>query len=187
MADINTLLLETEENMMGAVEAAERDFSALRTGKASPALVEGLMVEYYGSQARLRDIAGITTPEPRLLVIQPWDNKALSAIEKAIQLSNLGISPLNDGRVIRLPIPELTEERRRDLTKQLHRRAEEAKVALRTHRRDANEAIKKAEKASDITEDDMREMLDDVQKLIDDYSKQIDDLVAKKEKDLMQV
>ena len=123
MATVDTLVESTEEKMMGAVEALERDFNAYRTGKASPALVEGLLVDYYGTQTRLKDISGITTPEPRLLVIQPWDQNAIAAIEKAIQASDIGISPQNDGRVIRLPIPELTEERRRDLSKQVKKRA----------------------------------------------------------------
>src|SRR5210317_1946776 len=143
MATVDTLIEETEEKMMGAIEALERDFGAYRTGTASPSLVEGLMVDYYGTQTRLKDIAGITTPEPRLLVIQPWDQSAIQAIEKAIQASDVGISPQNDGRVIRLPIPELTEERRRDLSKQVKQRSEEAKVVIRNHRRDANDQIKK--------------------------------------------
>ena len=164
MADAETIIEETDEKMMEAVDALERDLSGFRTGKASPALVENLTVDYYGTPTRVKDIAGITAPEPRLLVIQPWDGNAVSAIEKAIQASDIGISPMSDGRVIRLPIPELNEERRKDLVKQVHKRGEEAKISIRNQRRDANDFIKKAEKASDITEDDMREMLDDVQK-----------------------
>ncbi len=187
MADAETIIEETDEKMMEAVDALERDLSGFRTGKASPALVENLTVDYYGTPTRVKDIAGITAPEPRLLVIQPWDGNAVSAIEKAIQASDIGISPMSDGRVIRLPIPELNEERRKDLVKQVHKRGEEAKISIRNQRRDANDFIKKAEKASDITEDDMREMLDDVQKLTDDYTKQIDDAMKKKEDELLSI
>lgn len=145
------------------------------------------MVDYYGTQTRLKEIAGITTPEPRLLVIQPWDQNAISNIEKAIQASNLGISPQSDGRVIRLPIPELTEERRRDLSKQVKKRAEDAKVSIRNHRRDANDEAKKFEKNSQITEDDLQDMLQEIQDLTNQYSKEIDDLVEKKEQEIMSV
>ena len=187
MADVDSLVDDTEEQMMASVEAAERDFAGLRTGKASPALVEHLTVAYYGAQTRLRDIAGITTPEPRLLVIQPWDQSALANIEKAIQASDLGISPISDGRVIRLPIPELSEERRRELVTQLHRRAEEAKVSIRGHRRDANEIARQARKAAEITEDGLRDLIEEIQKLTDDYGNQIDDLAGAKEQELLQV
>jgi ribosome recycling factor len=187
MATVETLIEDTEEKMMGAIEALERDFNAYRTGTASPSLVDGLMVDYYGTQTRLRDIAGITTPEPRLLVIQPWDQNAIKAIEKAIQTSEIGISPQNDGRVIRLPIPELTEERRKDLGKQIKKRAEDAKVAVRNLRRDGNEAVKKYRKSSDITEDDQAQMLKQIQDLTNSYSKDVDDLTGKKEKDIMSI
>ncbi|MBT3375745.1 MAG: ribosome recycling factor [Lentisphaerae bacterium] len=187
MADIELLLEETDERMGNAVEAMTRDFGGFRTGKASPALVEGLMVDYYGTQTRLRDIAGITTPEPRLLVIQPWDQSAIRGIEKAIQASELGISPVSDGRIIRLPIPELSEERRKDFVKLVHKRAEEARIEVRNFRRDANEETKKAQKASKITEDDQKDLLKDVQELTDDYVKQINELMDEKETELMQV
>lgn len=185
--DIESLFEETDERMTNAAKAMQRDFAGFRTGKASPALVDGLMVDYYGTQTRLRDIAGITTPEPRLLVIQPWDQSAIRSIEKAIQSSELGISPVSDGRVIRLPIPELSEERRRDFVKLVNKRAEEARIEVRNFRRDANEAIKKAEKASKITKDDQTDMLKDIQELTDDYVEQINKLMEKKETELMQV
>lgn len=187
MAEIETLLDDTQERMDDAIEAMKRDFAAVRTGKASPALVEGLTINYYGTQTRLRDIASITTPEPRLLVIQPWDQNAVKEIEKTIQASDLGISPVSDGRVIRLPIPELSEERRQDLGRLVKKRAEEARIEVRNVRRDANDACKKAEKASDITEDDLKDMLNDIQELTDDYIKQIDALLEEKEEELMQV
>lgn len=185
--DIDTVLEETDERMANAVEAMQRDFAGFRTGKASPALVDGLMIDYYGSQTRLRDIAGITTPEPRLLVIQPWDQSAIRGIEKAIQSSELGISPVSDGRVIRLPIPELSEERRRDFVKLVHKRSEEARIEVRSSRRDANEEAKKAQKASAITEDDLADLLKDIQELTDGYIEQINKLMEDKETELMQV
>ena len=187
MASIDALATDTETKMMDAIEALENDFAAFRTGKASPGLVENLMVDYYGTATRLRDIAGITTPEIRLIVIQPWDQNALTEIEKAIISSSLGISPVNDGRVIRLPIPELSEERRKELTKRVKKRSEDAKVEIRNHRRDANELVKKSQKTSEITEDDEKDMLEEIQKLTDDYIKQIDSLTENKESELMQV
>jgi len=187
MPKVDTIIEETEERMDDAIEAMAHDFQAIRTGKASPALVEGLMVEYYGTQTRLRDIAGITTPEPRLLVIQPWDQNAVKSIERSIQASDLGISPVSDGRVIRLPIPELSEERRKELSRLVHKRAEEARVEVRNIRRDANDIIKKAEKASDITEDDQKVMTEDVQKLTDTYIEQVDGLMEEKDAELLQL
>ena len=145
------------------------------------------MVEYYGAQTRLRDIASITAPEPRLLVIQPWDQSAVKSIEKAILASSLGISPVTDGRVIRLPIPELSEERRKDLSKLVHKRAEEARVEIRALRRDANEMAKKAQKSAKLTEDDLEAMTKDIQELTDASIKQVDDLLKKKDAELMQV
>lgn len=185
MSVVSDLLDTLEETMMESIAAFERDVAGMRTGKASPSLVENLMVEYYGTQTRLRDIAGITTPEPRLLVIQPWDKSALSAIEKAILTSNLGISPMNDGRVVRLPVPELSEERRKDLCKQVKRRAEDGKVALRSERREANENAKKVEKDKKITQDDLTLLLEGIQKLTDDYCDQIDRLAEKKVQEVM--
>ena len=140
--DMLLLVDEMEENMQKAQEAMKNDFSAIRTGKASPALVENITVEYYGAKSRIRDIAGIATPEARLITIQPWDQSAVKLIEKAIQESNLGISPVSDGRVIRLPIPPLSQERRLTLGKQVKSRAEEARVAVRNIRRDARRPLK---------------------------------------------
>lgn len=184
---VGEIIEVTEERMMNAVEAMQRDFGGFRSGKASPALVDGLSVEYYGTTTRLRDIAGITAPEPKLLVIQPWDQNAIRGIEKAILASDLGISPVSDGRVIRLPIPELSEERRRDLARLVRQRAEEARVEARNARREANDICRKAQKSSEITEDDLADMLKDTQKLTDEYTGQIDELLAAKEQELMQV
>jgi len=185
--DISSLMDDLEENMMKALDAMQHDFAGIRTGKASPALVENITVEYYGSSTRLKELAGITIPEARMLVIQPWDPSSLAAIEKAIIAANIGISPMNDGRLLRLPIPELSEERRVALAKQVKNRSEDAKVAIRNIRRDGNEAAKKAQKNSDITEDELKELLEKIQNLTDDYIKQVDDLVALKDKDLLSV
>ena len=145
---IEELLDNMEESMMNAEDAMKTDIAAIRTGKASTALVEGLMVEYYGTNTRLRDIAGLSTPDARTVAIQPWDQSAVQAIEKAIINSNIGISPVSDGKIVRLPIPPLSEDRRAALAKQVKARSEEARVAVRNARRDANEAAKKAQKAS---------------------------------------
>ena len=184
---IDELMDHTEEHMMKAVEAMNSDFATIRTGKASPALVENMTVDYYGTPTKLKELAGITTPEPRLIVIQPWDPSSVSAIEKAIIASNLGISPVSDGRVLRLPIPELSEERRATLAKQVKARAEEARIAVRNIRRDANDIAKKAQKGSEITEDDLKDMLEDIQKLTDDYIKEIDAALSRKEDELMNI
>jgi ribosome recycling factor len=187
MASIENLLDDTEEKMMNAIAALERAFGGFRTGKASPALVENVMVEHYGSTMRLRDIAGVSTPEPRLLVVQPWDPGALPAIEKGITAANIGISPVNDGRVIRLPVPELSEERRKELGKEIRKRAEECKVELRNHRRDANELAKNAHKNHELPDDHYHDRLEDIQKLTDRYAKVAQDLADKKEAEIMQV
>ena len=185
--DINTLIKDTRQRMDNALKAMHQNFQSVRTGKASPALVEGVMVDYYGTSTKLRDIASITAPEPRLIVIQPWDQNAVANIEKAIQASDIGVSPVSDGRVIRLPIPELSEERRSEYTKLVKKQAEDTRVEIRNIRRDANEQIKKAEKKSEITEDDMHDMLEDTQKLTDDHIKRIDDELEAKVEELMQV
>lgn len=187
MSDISLLLDELEERMMKSEEALTKQLTGIRTGKASPALVENITFEYYGTQTRIRDAAGISTPEPRLLVIQPWDANAVKSIEKALLASNIGITPLNDGKSLKLPIPALSEDRRKDLAKQAKSAGEEAKVALRNIRRDGNEAIKKAQKASEITEDESKRMTDDVQKLLDRYIANVDKMLVEKEKELMTV
>ena len=184
---INEIFDSTEEKMMNAEEAMKSDLLTIRTGKASTALVENIMVEYYGTMTRLRDIAGLATPEARLITIQPWDQSAVKAVEKAILASPLGISPVSDGKIIRLPIPPLSEERRVALTKQVKARLESAKVELRNARRDANEALKKAQKASEITEDELKNHLDKIQKMTDSYTANLDNLAAEKEKELMTI
>lgn len=187
MSDITTLLDDTEEMMMKSEDAMKHDFAAIRTGKASPALLDGIMVEYYGAMTRLKELAGITAPEPRLLVVQPWDAASVKAVEKAIIAANLGITPMSDGKLIKLPIPELSQERRTALAKQAKARAEDAKVSLRNIRRDANDVAKKAQKGGELTEDELKKMLDDIQKMTDSYIATVDKDLAAKEKELMTV
>lgn len=184
---LTELLDETEENMMKAEDAMKRDFTAIRTGKASTALVESVTVEYYGTQTKLRDLAGLSTPDARTIAIQPWDKSALKAIETAIINSGIGITPLNDGKIIRLPIPPLSGERRQQLCKQVKVRAEEGKVAVRNARRDANEIAKKAQKNSEISEDDLKVLLEKIQKMTDNYIKALDAVAAEKEQEILTV
>ncbi len=185
--EIDLLMDHLEEEMMNTEEAMQRDFAAVRTGKASPGLVENIKVDYYGAPTRMKELAGITVPEPRMLVIQPWDASALGAIEKAINASNIGISPVNDGRILRLPMPELTEERRNSLVKQVKTRSEDAKISIRNIRREGNDLAKKSQKKSEITEDDLKDMLKDIQDMTDNYIKKIDKIFASKEQDLLSV
>ena len=184
---VDTLLDDLEENMMKSEEALSLAFSAIRTGKASPSLVENITFEYYGTQTRIKDAAGITAPEPRLLVIQPWDASAVKNIEKALLASNIGITPMSDGKTLKLPIPELSQDRRTALSRQAKSSAEEAKVALRNIRRDGNDAVKKFEKDGELTEDERKKMLDDIQKLTDSYIAKVDAMYSVKKKELMTV
>ncbi len=187
MESLDDVLLDSDDKMSKSVEVLQKELSGLRTGKASPSLVEHVTVDYYGAATRLREIANIATPEARLLVISPYDPTSLGAIEKAILAANIGITPVSDGRVIRIPIPELSEERRKELTKVARRISEETRVAIRNVRRDANEQIKTLQKNGDITEDERDAGLAEIQKFTDDYIKKVDDLLAAKEKELMSV
>ena len=184
---IPDLLKDTEYRMTKAVESAQHDFSTIRTGRANPVVLDGIQVDYYGSKMPINQVAGVSAPEPRLLVITPWDKNAISAIEKAITSSDVGMTPQNDGNIIRLQVPYLTEERRKDLIKVLHKKTEEHKVAIRNIRRDTNEHLKDMEKKHDISEDDNRRTQEQVQKLTDKYIDQIDDLSKVKEVELMEV
>ena len=181
------ILMAAEEKMDKCVEFLHHELSGLRTGKASPSLVENITVEYYGTATRLRDIANISTPEPRLLVISPFDPSSLGAIEKGISAANIGITPMNDGRLIRVPIPELSEERRKDLAKVASRATEEQRIATRNVRRDANDLLKTLQKNGKITEDDRDQSLEEVQKLTDTHIKKMDDMLAAKEKEVLSV
>ena len=187
METLDDVLLESDDKMTKAAEHLHQELSGLRTGKASPSLVDHIQVEYYGTSTRLRDIAGITPPEPRLIVIKPHDPTSFQAIEKAILAANIGVTPMSDGRVIRIPIPELSEERRKDLLKVGKRMAEEARVAIRNIRREANEAIKDLQKNSKITEDQRDEATKEIQDYTDANIKKIDDMYAAKEKEIMAV
>ncbi len=185
--DLDDILLEAESSMEKAVEFMSHEFSSIRTGKASPALVENLDVEAYGSQMKLKQLALITTPEARLLVIQPFDASTTRDIERAINESRLGISPAVDGKIIRLPIPELSEERRRDLVKRIKEIAEETKVRLRAVRREAIDGAKKLQKEGLITEDGLRDAETDVQKITDQYVTKVDQHFSAKEAEIMKV
>ncbi|MBN1559961.1 ribosome recycling factor [candidate division KSB1 bacterium] len=176
---------DTKERMEKAVDVVRGEFAKLRTGKASPALLDNVNVDYYGNPTVIKQVANISAPEPRLIVIQPWERRLLNDIEKAIQKADLGFNPSNDGIVIRIPIPQLTEERRKDLVKIAKKHAEDGKISLRNIRRDANDKLRQAEKASEVSEDQMHDGQNEVQKLTDDYVKKIDDLLAIKEKEIM--
>ena len=176
------------EGKMGkSIDSVAADFASVRAGRANAAVLDRIMVDYYGSPTPIQQIAAISSPDPRSLVIAPWDATAVKAIEKAIQNSDLGINPQNDGKSIRLNFPQLTEERRKELVKQIRKYAENGKVAVRNIRRDAMEHFKKLERASEITEDEMKQAEKDLQKLTDDSCKKLDELLAKKEKELMAV
>ncbi|WP_394187553.1 ribosome recycling factor [Paenisporosarcina quisquiliarum] len=173
--------------MTKAIQALTRELSTIRAGRASASLLDKIFVDYYGAPTPINQIAGVATPEARLITIQPYDKSSLGDIEKAILKSDLGISPSNDGTLIRIAIPALTEERRKDLVKVVKKEAEEAKVGIRNIRRDANDELKKLEKNGDITEDDLRSFTEDVQKLTDDHIVKIDQVAKDKEKEILEV
>jgi ribosome recycling factor len=185
--DPDEILLETEATMEKGFEYMQHEFAAVRTGKASPALVENIDVEAYGSAMKLKQLALITTPEPRLLVIQPFDASTTKDIEKAIKESRLGINPAVDGKIIRLPIPALSEERRKDLVKGIKQMAEEARVRIRSSRREGIDALKKGHKDGSLTEDALESYEKEIQKLTDGFVKKIDDAVTIKEADILKV
>ena len=184
---INDLLTDAEIRMEKVLENLVREYAALRAGRANPALLDKIMVECYGALTPVKQTANISCPEPRLIVIQPWDKNNIAAIERAIMKSDLGITPMSDGQIIRLIVPQLTEERRRELVKLCSKRAEEAKVAVRNIRRDVNDDIKDLEKAKEASEDESKKALDDAQKLTDKYIKRIDEILQKKETEIMEV
>lgn len=187
MQSLDDVLLDTEEKMDNTLKMLREQFAGLRTGKASPAMVDNVQVQYYGVPTRLRDIAGVSTPEPRLLVINPYDPTALPEIMKAILAANLGVTPLSDGRVVRVPIPELSEDRRKEIAKVARRQAEDARVAVRNVRRDANEAVKSLQKNGKITEDERDRGFEDIQKSTDEHIGRIDSELKGKEAEVMAV
>ncbi len=183
---IKDLLKDAEARMSGAVKVLEDDLSSIRTGRASPALVDRLMVDYYGNPTPLRQLAAISVPEPQLIVIRPFDPKSLSAIERAIQASELGLTPSNDGKVIRLTLPPLTEERRRELVKLVHRRTEEARVAVRNIRRSVLDDLREFEKEKMISEDEFHRARDDLQKLTGRFIEEVNAAGERKEQEVME-
>ena len=176
-----------EEKMSKSIDSVSADFASVRAGRANASVLDRIMVDYYGSPTPIQQFASITSPDPRSLVIQPWDTSAVKLIKKAIETSDLGINPQDDGRSLRLAFPQLTEERRKELVKQIHKYGENGKVAIRNIRRDAMDYFKKMEKKSEITEDELKAAEKDLQKMTDDSCKKIDELLAKKEKELMAV
>jgi len=184
---MNELYREYDHKMQKTIEVMMSDFAAVRAGRANPAVLDKLTVEYYGTETPLQQVASISAPDARSLLIQPWDISLLKAVEKAIQTSDLGINPQNDGKVIRLGFPQLTEERRKELIKQVKKYAEGGKIAIRNIRRDAVDKFKAMKKKSEITEDDLKEIEKDLQDMTDKSCKEIDDLTAKKEAELMAV
>ncbi len=177
----------SKEKMEKTLLALKRDLSTLRAGRANATVLDRIMVDYYGTPTPINQVGNISSPEPRMLVISLWDTSMISAVEKAIQKSDLGINPSNDGKLIRLVFPELTEERRKELVKIIRKKGEESKVAIRSIRRDANEQTKKQRKEGEITEDDQKNLEEDIQKLTDSMIKDIDSIIADKEKEIMEV
>ncbi|RJQ41542.1 MAG: ribosome recycling factor [Nitrospiraceae bacterium] len=175
------------ERMDHSIEALKKEFASVRTGRASLALLDGIKVDYYGTPTPLQQVASLSVPESRQIAIQPWDPKTISEIEKAIMKSDLGLTPTNDGKVIRINMPSLTEERRKQLVKVVKKNAEDAKVAVRNIRRDVNDEIKKLEKEKHLSEDDTKKSLDEIQKFTDSYVKKIDEILVHKEKEIMEV
>jgi ribosome recycling factor len=176
-----------EEKMMKTLEVVQNEFASVRTGKASTSLVENIQVEAYSTHMRLKEVAGISTPEPRLIVVQPWDASLVQAIDKAIQKSELGINPVVDGKIIRIPIPQLDQERRKELDKVVKKLAEDGRVAIRNERRHGIDQAKKLQKEGKITEDDLKHAEKEVQNKTDEYIKEIDAVLAHKEKEILAV
>jgi len=181
------IILKSEETMRKSISFLREDLAVIRAGKANPKLVDKIQVSYYGTMTPLNQIANISVPEPRVIMIQPWDSSTLKEIEKAIMSSDLGINPSNDGKLIRLGIPVLTEERRKELLKLVKKETENAKIAIRNIRRDANEDFKKLEKSSELSKDDHKKAEEDMQKLTDKYIKYVEDIYRDKEKEILEV
>ncbi len=184
---MNTVLNAVEEKMDKSLAALDRDYKAVRVGRANSSVLDKITVDYYGAPTPIQQMAAISSPEPRMLQIQPWDASTLKDIEKAIQVADIGINPQNDGRVIRLVFPPLTEERRKDIVKDVRKMAEDSKVAVRNARRDGIEKLKAMKKASEITEDDQANGEKKIQTLTDKFCKEIDDLAALKEKEILEI
>lgn len=186
-APANTIKADAQDRMHKTVEATRRELSTIRSGKASVALLDGVRVTYYGNQVPLNQVGTVSAPEPRMLVVQPWEKNIAGEIVKAIQKAELGLNPLVEGNIVRIPVPALNEDRRKDLVKLVKKHAEEGKVAIRNIRRDANDHLKKAEKAKELTEDEHKRIHDEIQKFTDMYIADVDKLVAAKEAEIMEV
>lgn len=184
---LNKVKSEAEEKMVKSISNLKDEFGSIRAGRANPSILDRINVDYYGTPTPLNQLSNISAPEPRMLIIQPWDTKSIGDIEKAILKSDLGLNPSNDGKIIRLVFPQLTEERRKDLSKLVKKYGEETKVAIRNIRRFSNEELKKAEKESIITEDDLRHGQDEIQQITDDYSQKVEVLIEKKMEEIMEV
>ena len=185
--DIDTILLDAEERMGKAVASLDKDFSKLRTGRATTALVDGIKADYYGTPTPIAQMASVTIPDSRSIAIQPWDKNGFQAVEKAILKSDLGLTPINDGKIIRINIPPLTEERRKELVKVGRKYAEDARIAVRNVRRDANDSLKKLEKGKEISEDERKKAEEDVQELTNKYGAEIDKHFQEKEKEILAI
>lgn len=184
---VNDVIKDVQHRMHGAIEALHREYKTLRTGRANVGILDGVMVEYYGTPTPIAQVASLKVPEASLIVAEPWDKSMIAPIEKAIRNADLGLNPANDGKVVRIPIPQLTEERRKDLVKRAHHMAEEARTAIRQVRRDGNEHLKKMLKGHEISEDDEKRALDEIQKLTDRNIDEIANIVKHKEQDIMAV
>ena len=181
------MIKKFEDKMQKSIESLEREYNSIRAGRANPHVLDKIKVDYYGTPTPLQQVGNISVPEPRIITIQPWETSLLKAIEKEIMQSDIGINPTNDGKVIRLIFPELTEERRKELTKDVKKKGEDSKVAIRNIRRDAMDAVKKAEKANEITEDTLKNLEEEIQKLTDSNIAEIDKLVESKNKEIMSI
>lgn len=185
--EIREVIKDVDRRMHGAIDALHNEFKQLRTGRASLSMLDGVKVPYYGTDSPINAVASLSVPEPSLIVAQPWDRSLIPAIEKAIRSSDLGLNPASDGKVIRIPIPPLTEERRKELTKKAHQMAEESRTAIRQVRRDGNEKLKKMQKEHHISEDEEKRSHDEIQKMTDRYIEQVNDILKHKEKEIMEV
>jgi ribosome recycling factor len=184
---INDVIRDVQHRMHGAIEALHREFKSLRTGRANVAILDGITVDYYGTASPISQVAALKVPEPSLIVVEPWDKSMVSAVEKAIRTSDLGLNPSSDGKVVRIPIPQLTEDRRKELVKLAHHVAEEARTAIRQVRRDGNDRLKKMLKSHEISEDDEKRALDEIQKLTDKNIDEVGNILKNKEQDIMAV
>ena len=184
---INDVIKDVQHRMHGALDALHREFKTLRTGRANVAMLDGVHIDYYGTPTPLAQVASLKVPEPSLIVAEPWDKSMVPAIEKAIRNADLGLNPANDGKVVRIPIPQLTEERRKELVKRAHHIAEESRTAIRQVRRDGNEKLKKMLKGHEISEDDEKRGLDEIQKLTDKHIDEVASVLTHKEQDIMAV